>query len=46
MSGATVVLVLATLAIAAMAGPLFDYCRADGEQLVDASTYVRAVVGP
>jgi len=46
MSGATVVLVLATLAIAALAGPLFDYCRAAGEQLVDASTYVRAVVGP
>ncbi|MCX6519037.1 MAG: proton-conducting transporter membrane subunit [Actinobacteria bacterium] len=46
MSGSTIVLVLATLAIAALAGPLFDYCRAAGEQLVDASTYVRAVVGP
>ncbi len=46
MSSATVVLVLATLSIAALAGPLFDYCRAAGEQLVDASTYVRAVVGP
>ena len=46
MSTATVTLVAVTLAIAACAGPLFDYCRQAAEQLVDPSVYVRAVVGP
>jgi multicomponent Na+:H+ antiporter subunit D len=46
MSGATVVLVLVTLTVAVLAGPLFDYSTKAAAQLVDASVYVRAVVGP
>jgi multicomponent Na+:H+ antiporter subunit D len=45
MTSATVVLVMSTLVIAVLAGPLFEFCRRAAEQLVDASVYVTAVTG-
>lgn len=46
MSGSAVVLVGGTLAIAALAGPLYAYCVGAGAQLVDPSVYIEAVLGP
>jgi multicomponent Na+:H+ antiporter subunit D len=46
MSGSTVVLVAGTLAIALLAGPIYDYCEAAARQLADATRYIQAVTGP
>lgn len=46
MSASTIVLVGGTLVIAALGGPLHDYCVAAAEQLVDTSRYVEAVIAP
>ena len=46
MSMSTVLLVAVTLLIAALAGPLFDYCEAAARQLTEPARYVRAVIGP
>ncbi len=46
MSGSAVVLVGGTLAIAALAGPLYAYCVGAGAQLVDPSVYIEAVLRP
>ena len=45
MSTSTIVLVVATLAIAVLAGPLYDFCARAAEQIVDPSRYVEAVRG-
>ncbi|MFN8021599.1 MAG: proton-conducting transporter membrane subunit [Acidimicrobiales bacterium] len=45
MSASTVVLVIVTLAIAAFAGPLYDFCVQAAEQLVDPGRYRTSVVG-
>ena len=46
MSSSTVALVVVTLAIAAFAGPLYDFCAQAAEQLVDPGRYRQSVVGP
>jgi multicomponent Na+:H+ antiporter subunit D len=45
MLGPTAVLVLATVALGVMAGPLYDYCVRAATDLVDPSTYVSVVLG-
>ncbi len=45
MTAATVVAVAAGLAVAAVAGPLYRFCRDIGVEIADPLTYVRAVVG-
>ncbi len=45
MTTATVVMIAGTVAIAALAGPLYHYATKAGAQLVDPSIYVEAVLG-
>ena len=45
MSASTVVLVVGTLIVALLAGPIYDYCEAAARQLSDASRYIEAVMG-
>jgi multicomponent Na+:H+ antiporter subunit D len=45
MLGPTAVLVIATVALGVMAGPLYDYCLRAAADLVDPSTYVSVVLG-
>jgi multicomponent Na+:H+ antiporter subunit D len=45
MTAATVVMIAGTVAIAALAGPLYHYAAKAGAQLVDPSIYVEAVLG-
>ena len=45
MSASTVVLVLVTLGIAVLAGPIYEFCVAAAAQLVDPSIYIEAVLG-
>jgi len=45
MTAATVVLVGVTVAIAVFAGPIYDLAHRAGEQLMDPSDYIRAVLG-
>ena len=45
MSASTWFMVLAGLAIAVLAGPLYHYCESAGAQLVDGARYVQAVLG-
>jgi multicomponent Na+:H+ antiporter subunit D len=45
MTSATVVMIAGTVAIAALAGPLYHYAAKAGAQLVDPSVYVEAVLG-
>jgi multicomponent Na+:H+ antiporter subunit D len=45
MTTATVVMIAGTVAIAALAGPLYHYAAKAGAQLVDPSIYVEAVLG-
>jgi len=44
MTGATISLVVVTLAIAAAAGPLYEFCTSAADELLDVSRYVNAVV--
>lgn len=46
MAGAAMAMIGATLAIAATAGPLYDYASRAGAQLVDSSRYIQAVLQP
>jgi multicomponent Na+:H+ antiporter subunit D len=46
MGASTIALVVVALAIAVFAGPIFRFCEAAGEQLVDGSRYVQAVFAP
>jgi multicomponent Na+:H+ antiporter subunit D len=43
MTGATISLVVVTLAIAAAAGPLYEFCTSAADELLDVSRYVNAV---
>lgn len=45
MTSSTVLLVVGTLVIALLAGPLFEYCEAAARQLADPSRYIGAVIG-
>jgi multicomponent Na+:H+ antiporter subunit D len=45
MAASTVVLITGTLAIAALAGPLYSFCVAAAAQLADPMRYVEAVMG-
>jgi multicomponent Na+:H+ antiporter subunit D len=45
MTAATVVLVGVTVAIAVFAGPIYELAHRAGEQLMDPSDYIRAVLG-
>jgi multicomponent Na+:H+ antiporter subunit D len=45
MSTASIALVGATLAVAILAGPLYDYSIRAAEQLLDPMQYVKAVLG-
>lgn len=46
MSTTSIVLVGATLVIAVLAGPLYDFSTSAAQELTDASRYVKAVLGP
>jgi len=45
MAGATVLLIACTLAIAVLAGPLYDFCVGAAQQLTDPTMYIEAVRG-
>jgi multicomponent Na+:H+ antiporter subunit D len=45
MTGATVLMIVGTLVIAALAGPLYQFCIGAAEQLIDPSMYIEAVRG-
>ena len=45
MGSSTMMLVLVTVLIALLAGPLFGYCEAAARQLADPSRYISAVLG-
>jgi multicomponent Na+:H+ antiporter subunit D len=45
MGSSTMMLVLVTVLIALLAGPLFEYCEAAARQLADPSRYISAVLG-
>jgi multicomponent Na+:H+ antiporter subunit D len=45
MTGATVAVVAGTLAIAVFAGPIYEFCERAAAELVDPSSYARAVLG-
>jgi multicomponent Na+:H+ antiporter subunit D len=45
MSASTALMVMVTLFIALLAGPIFEYCEAAARQLTDASRYIGAVMG-
>ncbi len=45
MTASTALLVVGTLVIALLAGPLFEYCQAAARQLADPSRYISAVLG-
>jgi multicomponent Na+:H+ antiporter subunit D len=45
MTGATVLMIVGTLAIAALAGPLYQFCIGAAEQFIDPSMYIEAVRG-
>lgn len=43
MTGATIVMIAETLAIAVLAGPLYDFCLGAAQQLTDPTMYKQAV---
>jgi multicomponent Na+:H+ antiporter subunit D len=46
MAGTTVTLVVGTVGVALLAGPLFSFCAGAADQLLDPAGYRSAVVGP